>query len=587
MHIIMKLQEPLLSQDFTPKSGTQGSQLSTTKRKLNEEPPENEELKEKIASLADVVETDTLLGISDIPSEMDSPIINLPKRPNLENRRRVSISAFKDVIEKNKTQNNEPISDQLSLSDASIPSLPMSPVTKIPVKSKNDPKKRVSTTAYRHAIQQNKNLLDDAKEHGSGTNTTNLSQEEPPSLTNSMIKDNVSIVAFKDEIKQGENLKAYPVEDTVEQGSNPISSSNPSSSKIQEINLQDQPEKSKNASISSLGCSPDLNVPQKPENRLKSRVSSFPSEITDEKITQSEEVNPGSMEPIDEKSRILETQPVEGEETVQNLSVEHVSGLEFSSLMDLSVPSSLHSPSAANFYQRPGPESKKRVSITAFKEALEKRKQSVATAERTIRNHPDIETSVPTISQRNPSFPMFADPLEIDNKYNELPESEINRRETALPEDFFPVASSTQMADAKILDGGEMNPEPPSPPKMLSEVSLPLDLSVSNVPVGMLSLNKSSDVHRFYSRRSDRKRVSMTEFLTALSKRNIPDKDLPDSPEKQTNASASLTVSKSASSNPSTSTVSSNKTTLPGSVLADVEIVPTTGNNLFISSFLK
>ena len=61
----------MLSQDLTPKAGSQGIQWNATKRKLNEEPPQNETPTKTTAIEMSLVTTNSLMEISDVPSHMD------------------------------------------------------------------------------------------------------------------------------------------------------------------------------------------------------------------------------------------------------------------------------------------------------------------------------------------------------------------------------------------------------------------------------------------------------------------------------------------------------------------------------------
>ena len=628
----------MLSQDLTPKAGSQGIQWNATKRKLNEEPPQNETPTKTTAIEMSLVTTDSLMEISDIPSHMDSPIVKLPIRPNLENRKRVSLSEFKHVIEKAKTQNNLPTEEISITFDASIPSILNSPDTNLPLRLENKSKKRVSTAAFRHAIEQNKVLIIKttkkplAPKGMDSPQSLSLSDSNIPSSfitpdlpyqANFLSKTNTSSSAFKYAIEQG--LIDNPIKyDSTEQTTDSVSSSNPSLSTSQEVNLSMQSKQLTNDCVSSLEPSPNLDVPQLIPNLSESQACSASIEHIDEKSripeTQFEEdksntpsnsidskslelASPSStpqqsifsqsqacsssIKPIDEESRVLEIQPLRDELAFPdlNLTVKHISELEFSRMMNSSIPSSLHSPSVVKILERPCPKSKKRVSTTAFKEALEKRKILDAQVKETTTNHLQIEAGKPKASLPDQLSEVLPDYPKIDNEYSysELPESEINRRETALPEDFFPVASSTQVYDLKTLNVEEINPVPSSPPKMSSIVSQRVNLSPSDVPSGIQSAAQTP-LRRSYSLGSSRKRVSMTEFLPGLSKSKISNKDQlgsSESSKEESNKYATFTVSSPRSSSPSQniSAVLNDRTTAVSSVRPDVEIVPTTGNS--------
>jgi len=571
----------------------------------------------------DQSETDSMLEVSDIPSHMDSPIINLPKRPNLDNRKRVSSSAFKHIIEKNKIHEQVPAPELSNLSDTSIMSSLCSPNINLPIQPGSKLKKRVSIAAFRNAIEHNKNLRDKTtgnapnienedsfQEESSGQvdsslSSLNIQETSPLQQANLQSKEEASTSASKHVIEEFESPEANSIEEVVEQSSSSVTSIIYSTIKSTEMVSLNQPIQSKIASISPLENSLNMDISQK--LRSRSRVLSPSFEYDDQQKTLigkndsdslSVSNDPTNLDllgadplrlstsqvkgqasstpsiPIDEKSRVLETQPSNHEPASPNQNL--------SSFMDSSVPSSLHSPSMVNFIQRPCPKSKKRVSVTAFKEVLAKRQRAGAAAKEIIQNFLHSETKTSTTSLQNQPSTTLTDSQEMDNECSpsELPESEIGRPKTALPEDFFPVASSTQMVDPRILSEQEMTPIRSSFSKTSLEVSESVNLSVSDAVFDMQNVDQNLAVHRPFSQGTLKKRVSMTEFLTALSKRHILNKDPSDSPEKEENANVTFTVSEKLSFIQNTST--DGITALTRSAPIDLDIIPTTGNYLGI-----
>ena len=731
---------------MTPATETRNVRGYMKRKLLDEDKAKDDALAKKVALGTDSIEMDSVLGISDIPSQLDSPVINLPKRPNLENRRRVSMAAFKNAIEKNRAHQNIPITDHdaseiSGLSDASIPLKLNSPDVNLPRRQEMNSKKRVSTAAFKHAIEKSKTLnTESAGKDGSTKKPDDFSAESSglmdssiPSLLNTpelnlpqrsdlLSKKRVSTASFKDAITKSKNLSSKTITDApalnaahsaveLSKLESETSASLKSTDEKSRI-LETQPEKS-DSDLPALTDTVDstlLKISQISAVQLsgtlsKSRASSAPSSQGDEKSrileTQPEKVDsriPTLTDSVDsipldisntdtdkptaalpksrgssvsikhavERSEVLETQsekkedstwitkePNEKSEVVKRLSIKDaIPGLELSSSIDSSIPSTLDSPNV-NILQRPGAKSKKRVSTTAFKEALQRRKQLEAPAPKkevnastvlytssinaaidefrttkkseltepvslselvtykdvstshqnkteisgklselitekpesmnilqysensernliSIRNISDIEPTESTpnrlSSLQNQSSPMLSGSLIMDSKYadHELPESE-NAPEVALPEDFYPVASSTQMAD-----------------KMLSEevieVNQSVNLSVSDIPSDMDSTEKGPAL-RLPSQGS-KKRVSMTEFLTALSKRKVPTNPSSDSPEKESNVDGTYTLaSQKSSSSQSTSPLSTNKTAPVSSNPSGIENVTVPGMN--------
>ena len=753
---------------MTPATDSRNTRSFMKRKLIDGDKAEEEMSTKKVALESASIEIDSVLGISDIPSQMDSPVVNLPKRVNLEKQRRVSTLAFKNAIEKNRAHQNAPKSDDTvseasGLSDASIPLSLNSPDVNLLRRQEISSKKRISTAAFKHAIEKNKNPTTETTgkdvliaEPDSLAESSGLMDSTIPSSLNSpelnfpqrsdlLSKKRVSTAAFKDAIKKNKDLSSQITNDTpalntknpaVEESTSVLSSLNdqqslPTLNTREDLHLPSigsSPQKSprrKSVMKSKSGTSSSFQIGEKsrvletqPEKSasdmpavtdklavsnpnavelsaslsksrasttsprksvleiqsekggsrlpgLTNSVDSTPLDTSDTNAVQLSGISSQSQgstvssKQADERNVILETQFSAKEDStapskkvdeenkgLESLSIKDTSGLELSSLMNSSIPSSLDSP-GVNILQRPDPKPKKRVSTTAFKEALEKRKQletpvtekekislvvsgkesnisaaeelrsasssepaepgllpeivtskSLSTSQQnksaasvklpalvpeepgsiydlkssensnrkhiSIQNVSQVELAEPTPNLSAPpqeqSSPMLSGSLPIDNKHSDrgLPDSE-NTREVALPEDFFPVASSTQMADKNFSEEGiEMNQS--------------VDLSVSDIPSDMSNVEKGPTL-RLASQRS-KKRVSMTEFLSALGKRKAPGNPSSDSPEKEPIADETYAVaSLKSSSNQNTSGSTTNKT-------APASTIPTRTENI-------
>ena len=686
-----------------------------------------------------------LSGLSDdsIPSSLNSPDLNLPRQARSKMtpltrklKKRLSTAAFKEVLQKRKQLEKSVISKEITSTSVANEESSAPDKNKKSTLDAKQSEKSVIAKETASSIVANESIVSDPNE------TSIVSELELSNAKDST--EHLSISASKNAAKNARRKKKQLEKRSMERASlgaakeesnapdkneksnvdakklekSVITKATASSSAVKGKTVAlDQSETSK---VDKSSTVKDVSRPELSNTMdLKKRVSAVASEDVLEKGKQLDKsiVTRESTSSI-EKSIAADTS--EKRKIDESSAVGDVSGLGMSNSMDSmdsSVPSSLASP-VVNLIQRPCPKSKKRVSMTAFKEILQKIKPSekstssviankeseltepateraaieanssvpVQTSEKQkssdISKYSDESTlrrslnktaglpnqfddslplpeavavndvsaaqksklSLPSVSimtpdrQKSINSSKYSDgarksvqnlpPFQLDestpnrstgqqspssnDKYtsNELPESENAKSppEVALPEDFFPAASSTQMAD-KMLDGdaepirdihsvssptesSKVDIESVTSPAGLSKMTAVVEpvveidsisstpenanrsvnLSVSDIPSDMESLDNGPAALRLRPSQASKKRVSMTEFLTALAHRKaaIPDEK---SQESETNDDGTFTVAGS----PSKIRFPRRLTTSSTDTAAQPEVIPTSG----------
>lgn len=566
---------------MTPASDTRNLR-SLMKRKLIDEEKMEDTLVKKAAVEADTVEIDSVLGISDIPSHMDSPVINLPKRPNLENRKRVSTAAFKNAIEKDKAHKNTAISDELTsevsgLSDASIPLSLNSPEVNLPRRQAINKKKRVSTVAFKHAIEKSNSLITKTIGEDDLTTQPNDSSAELSELIDSTIpsslnspelnlphqsdltsKKRVSSTAFKAAIEKNKNLDSKTIDEisAVHTENSPIATSS-LSPKIE----QTQPTSTiKDVSGSSTKISSPRKKHQGSAN-MSQNEDSATSEQTDEtRIIPETQSGKRDSVPFkqDHNDEILENQlekDVSGSSISNNLAdstplgVSNVDAIQLPTALstNLSYPTPSNQTDDSNQFLDVQPE-KKRGSADASKETNQETKVQESL---NIKDTPRLELS----SLMDSSIPSSLDSPDVNilqrpkskskKRVSTTAFKEVLKRRNQLKAPLTNIETTSTFVEAtgpllgpvasvvEELRSGEGSE--PVEPLLIPEMSASKDITSSrnnksaiSAKLSSLTLEKSDGISMSkYSESSERKMVSIPNLSYIEVTKSTPDKSTP------------------------------------------------------------
>lgn len=501
----------------TPAAASQGSHRSGyLKRKLvgHDQSVGNVSKRSMVEIPEQLLES--ILNDTELPSDVGSPSVIIP-RHNLANRRRVSTTAFSQVIQ---SQESEPVQEEANNdSDSTIPSEMATPEIARPIRHVAQSRKRVSTSVFKQTLD-NQAQREEAQNRASDQDESdsNLPSDVPaaestlPWRSAAKKKTRMSMSVFKGTLDQHSEEEPLPAgENDSEDSSLPVDlaelpevvlpqhSGNPSKKRVSTSVFKGALEAPARVegipidlfslsteSLQSSVADADEFAPQRQEPTSQNRASSIAgkeslrqqlhqdeavdegellgdggsADSTYESVHSSLDLDPLMLQQPDEPSSSLAANPAsirEGSLAAEPVLSDDRNTTSGQSGSLLSGPSTLETPEQ-RYSQRPGPKSRKhRISGTAFQKALQ------------------AESVVPVVL---PTEVASNDGSNAADARQQLATT-INRGQVSLvQEESAPTSSGTDKVSVS-LNQSRREPDPPPATQVVNETIFPASQALS------------------------------------------------------------------------------------------------------------